>query len=207
MEELLAQQQLHECLSTTVHCGASRYVEPGIPSLVPSEYIGANGTVYYHERAGEPHQSADEVLSPDVRPCNAKAEVNMYHKTGFTTSFGSNVAIVRNLPGAAPRHYVLTAFGNFGGRMTDPELAAVSSDPCTDLSVCYTRSVPRLARQLDCLIAGTPCPVSPPSNGGRDQSGAALTIGIALAVMVAGVGVWYSMCRRKDSSDQRQALL
>ncbi len=63
---LLADQGLHEVLSTSNWCGRS-YPARGIPARVPARWIGADGTV-----------TVDGIrYDCDVRPCNAAAEVEL----------------------------------------------------------------------------------------------------------------------------------
>ncbi|MCO5988226.1 class A beta-lactamase-related serine hydrolase [Actinoallomurus spadix] len=105
----LAQQGMNDVLSTVNWCGAD-YPAPGIPQLVPSRWIAADGTVTVD---GDAYQH-------DVRPCNAKAEVTFAHKTGLVSNSGSDAGIVRSLPGKTARNYIIVVFSNLGNQYIDP---------------------------------------------------------------------------------------
>jgi hypothetical protein len=140
LKRLLVEQGYHEALSTGNFCGAPN-VSPGIPAPVPDRWIDANGIVtvdgYDYGR--------------DVRPCNAAAEVTFDHKTGSTYNYGSDAGIVRSLPGAPGRHYVISFLSSLGYRYTDPVYAGADANPCDAAvgPICYTQRIPAMARQID----------------------------------------------------------
>lgn len=140
LKSLLGDQAYHEVLSTGSLCGADN-VEPGIPALVPSRWINADGT---ETGGGYPY-------GHDVRPCNAAAEVTFAHKTGLTFNYGADAGIVRSLPGKPDRRYVISFLSSLGYRYTDPVFAARTSYPCYDAvgAICYTQRIPAMAKQLD----------------------------------------------------------
>ncbi|MEV5749521.1 serine hydrolase [Actinoallomurus sp. NPDC052308] len=105
----LADQGMNDVLSTTNWCGAD-YPAPGIPQVVPSRWIAADGSVTVD---GDAYQH-------DVRPCNANAEVTFAHKTGLVSNSGSDAGIVRSLPGKDGRNYIIAVFSNLGDQYQDP---------------------------------------------------------------------------------------
>lgn len=141
LQELLRLQQFNEVLNTGNFCGDPN-VLPGIPAVVPNEIIGPDGTV----------TSTDDVpYGQDVRPCKGAAEVIFLHKTGLTTNYGSDAGIVRSLPGAPYRRYVIAFLANLGYRYTDPVFAGRKSAPCFDDvgGICYTQRIAGVARLVD----------------------------------------------------------
>jgi len=143
LKSLLGDQAFHEVLSTASLCNAPN-VEPGIPALVPSRWINADGT---ETGGGYPY-------GYDVRPCNAAAEVTFAHKTGLTFNYGSDAGIVRSRPGAPERRYVISFLSSLGYRYTDPVFASRSSYPCYDAvgAICYTQRIPAMAKRLDDFV-------------------------------------------------------
>jgi len=118
--DLLAEQAFHDALSTTALCKMPR-TRKGIPALMPERWIDGEGRpvvaigrgVADRLVAADAGTPADE-LGADVRECNAQAEVTFAHKTGLTENFGSDVGIVRGIPGRARRHYIVSFFSNLG---------------------------------------------------------------------------------------------
>jgi Beta-lactamase enzyme family len=148
--KILSQQAFHDALSSTAICGRPTR-RPGIPSLEPAVWIKPNGSVIIDDTGDI------EMLTPDVFPCEERAQVNMYHKTGLTFTFGSNIAIIRTIPdrisGTNPqRHYIATIFGNIGSRFIDREMLPISKNPCADLHVCYTQNIHDIGRSIDDFV-------------------------------------------------------
>jgi beta-lactamase family protein len=132
LHELLAQQGCNEALST-VNWGHTAYPAPGIPQLVPDRWIEpVDGSVTVDGKA----------FARDVRPANALAEVTFAHKTGLTYNYGSDAGIVRSLPHAPRRHYVIALIATLGHRYTD------GRDP----AVRYTEKLAQLGRLVDELL-------------------------------------------------------
>lgn len=139
---LLREQSFHEALSTTALCGLSA-ITPGIPALLPTRWIAADGSV-----------TLDGLRrAQDARPCNASAEVLFAHKTGLTLNYGSDAGIVTGLPGRARRHYILALFTNLGYRYADAERAG-GPLPCLTEGVCYTQRIPALGARIDAMLRG-----------------------------------------------------
>jgi hypothetical protein len=130
--DLLAEQGCNEALSTANY-GMSSYPAPGIPHAVPERWIDpADGTVTVDGKA----------FGRDVRAANAHAEVTFAHKTGLTYNYASDAGIVRSLPGARRRHYVVALICDLGERYTD------GRDP----RVRYTEKLAQLGRRVDELL-------------------------------------------------------
>jgi beta-lactamase family protein len=130
--DLLADQGCNEALSTA-NWGLGDYPEPGIPQRVPERWIDPiDGSVTVDGKA----------FGRDVRPANAGAQVTFAHKTGLTYNFGSDAGIVRSLPGAPQRHYVIALIANLGHRYGD------GREP----SVRYTQKIAQLGRRVDELL-------------------------------------------------------
>jgi len=138
---LLRDQGLHEALSSVDICGAPGTVQ-GIPALLADRWVDP---VTHSVTADGTH------FARDVRPCQEKAEVIFFHKTGETFNYASDAGIVRSLPGKPDRHYIIAFFANLGTRYADPEFAArktaPSSDPVTPIS--YTQRIPAMGREID----------------------------------------------------------
>lgn len=138
---MLAQQGLHEVLSTTNWCGLP-YPAQGIPARVSPRWLDADGTVTVDGMA----------YGQDVRPCNAAAQVDFAHKTGLTENYGSDAGIVTALPGQDGRRYIVAVFTNVGYRYSDASGAAGVGDPSlTGLGVAYSEKFPRLGKAIDDL--------------------------------------------------------
>ncbi len=141
LKSLLAEQGLHEALSTT-NLGGAAQAQLGIPARLAARWIDpADGTV----TVGGQH------FGYDVRLCNEQAEVDFMHKTGLTYNYCSDAGIVRSLLGQPYRHYIIAFFANLGYRYTDPVFAAHPCLPCYDprLMICYTQRIATLGRQID----------------------------------------------------------
>ncbi len=137
---LLEDQAYNEALSTTMYCGAKN-IQPGIPALQPTRWIGTDGTV-----------SVDGyVYGRDVRPCNKAAEVTFGHKTGVTYNYAADAGIVLALPGQDGRHYVISFISNLGYRYPDAAFAKAAANPCDAevMPICYTRRIPMLGKAID----------------------------------------------------------
>jgi Beta-lactamase enzyme family len=144
LRQLLAAQGFNVVLSTANYCGRD-YPSPGIPQRIADRWIDAkDGTVTV---AGIPY-------GQDVRPCNAAAEVTFAHKTGLTYNYGSDAGIVRSLPGAPPRRYVVALLSNLGYRYGDERFATSPALPCFGLGVCYTEKIAQLGKRIDDLLRG-----------------------------------------------------
>ena len=95
LKSLLDDQGFHEVLSTSNFCGAPN-TRPGIPALVPSRWVNADGTV----------TAGSYPYGQHVRPSQAAAEVVLGYKTGLTFNYAADAGIVRSLPGKPKRRYV-----------------------------------------------------------------------------------------------------
>jgi hypothetical protein len=137
---LLRDQAFHDALSTGALCGAPA-VAPGIPALMPSRWVAADGSVMLDGLR----------RAPDARRCNAAAEVVFAHKTGLTLNYASDAGIVQGIPGRARRHYIVALFTNLGYRYADPERAG-GPIPCFADGVCYTQRIPALGARIDALL-------------------------------------------------------
>ena len=147
LKSLLGDYAFNEALSTSNFCGAPN-TRPGIPALVPSRWVNADGTV---TAGGYPY-------GHDVRPCQATAGVTFAHKTGLTFNYGSDAGIVRSLPGKQGRHYVISFISSLGYRYVDPVFASATSYPCYESvgAICYTQRIPALGKQVDDYLKATP---------------------------------------------------
>ncbi|QSQ28447.1 serine hydrolase [Pyxidicoccus parkwayensis] len=149
LQSLLADQALHEALSSTVLCGDPK-AEPGIPAAVPRRWVDPkDGTV----------TAADTAFGRDTRPCNAAAEVTFLHKTGLTENYGSDGGIVRSMPWASRRHYIVVFLSNLGYRYYDPSVASAADPskgedgfPYVSTKISYTQRIPALGRRIDTLM-------------------------------------------------------
>ncbi|USX53471.1 serine hydrolase [Lentzea sp. HUAS12] len=138
--ETLAGQGHNEMLSTPNWCGREHPVQ-GIPQQVPARWIEPDGTVTV----------GDAVYDRDVRPCNAAAEVVFAHKTGWTSTSGSDAGIVKSLPGKGDRAYVVVVFGNLGMDYVD---VARPADPPGVFPVLYTQKYAQLGKAIDTIMKG-----------------------------------------------------
>ncbi|MEQ4208383.1 serine hydrolase [Actinopolymorpha sp. B9G3] len=135
----LGQQGLNHALSTSNWCGRE-YPASGIPQRVPERWIRrTDGTVTVDGRA----------YRQDVRPCNRRAEVTFAHKTGLSMEAAADVGIVRSLPGAPERHYIVAVFTNLGQRFTDADKPA---DPPGTYPVAYTEKIAKLGHRIDTIM-------------------------------------------------------
>ncbi|GHH44229.1 hypothetical protein GCM10017774_43440 [Lentzea cavernae] len=134
----LAGQGHNEMLSTPNWCGRD-YPSRGIPQQVPARWIEPDGTVTV----------GDAIYDRDVRPCNDTAEVTFAHKTGWTSTSGSDAGIVKSLPGKAARDYIVVVFGNLGMDYTDTVRPA---DPPGVFPVLYTQKYAQLGRAIDTIM-------------------------------------------------------
>lgn len=149
LQSLLAEQALHEALSSTLLCGDAR-AKPGIPASVPTRWVNSeDGTV----------TAAETAFGRDTRPCNAAAEVTFLHKTGLTENYGSDGGIVRSLPGKPWRRYIVVFMSNLGYRYYDEKVAdaadfAKGEDgfPYVSTSISYTQRIPALGRRIDAMM-------------------------------------------------------
>lgn len=138
--ETLAGQGHNEMLSTPNWCGREHPVQ-GIPQRVPARWIEPDGTVTV----------GDAVYDRDVRPCNAAAEVAFAHKTGWTSTSGSDAGIVKSLPGKGDRAYVVVVFGNLGMDYVD---VARPADTPGVFPVLYTQKYAQLGKAIDTIMKG-----------------------------------------------------
>ncbi len=136
----LAAQAYHDVLSATSLCGVPA-APRGIPALLPSRWLGPSGGM-----------RIDPARIPAITTCNEQARVTFAHKTGLTLNFGSDVGIVRGIPGRAERHYIITFFSNLGYRAVD-EPSVPRPSPCQAQGICYTRRIAAMAAQIDGAIA------------------------------------------------------
>ena len=125
----LRDQALHEILSSTVLAGVPGFVA-GMPAQLPARWIDADGAA----------PVGDHLFPPDVRPANAVAQVQFWHKTGTTENYASDAGIVR---GIAPhrRHYIVALVTSLGSRYApNPHCAT-------------TWRIPALGAAIDRLMA------------------------------------------------------
>jgi hypothetical protein len=137
LQALLADQAMHEVLSSGSLCGAAA---PGIPALVPLRFLDPATGI---EHAG------GQTWGRDVRPCNEGAEVRFLHKTGLTWNYASDAGLVEPLPGKRWRRYVVVLISAAGTRFVDPERAAAARHPCDEWAVCVDRRLSRLGAAID----------------------------------------------------------
>jgi hypothetical protein len=142
LRQLLAEQGFNIALSTANTCGRD-YPSPGIPQRIADRWIDPNDGTVTVEGIG---------YGQDVRPCNAAAEVTFAHKTGLTYNYGSDAGIVRSLPGAPPRRYVVALLSNLGYRYADERFATSPALPCFGVGVCYTEKIAQLGKLIDDLL-------------------------------------------------------
>jgi hypothetical protein len=136
----LGQQGWNWMLSTTNYCGRD-YPAAGIPQVTANRWIGTDGTVTV----------AGNKFGQDVRPCNQSAQVSFAHKPGWVNSTGSDAGIVRSLPGAAERHYIISVLSNLGDQYRDPGRPAT---PTGTVPVEYTQKFAKLGAAIDRHEAG-----------------------------------------------------
>ena len=149
LQSLLADQALHEALSSALLCGDPK-AEPGIPAVVPARWVNPkDGTV----------TAAETAFGRDTRPCNAAAEVVFLHKTGLTENYGSDGGIVRSLPDRPWRRYIVVFLSNLGYRYYDAAVADAADPaqgedgfPSVSTKVSYTQRIPALGRRIDALM-------------------------------------------------------
>jgi hypothetical protein len=72
--------------------------------------------------------------------------VTFAHKPGWTNNAGSDAGIVKSLPGAAGRHYIVTVFSNLGDQYQDPQRPAT---PPGTVPVEYTQKFAMLGAAID----------------------------------------------------------
>jgi hypothetical protein len=131
----LSEQGWNWMLSTTNYCGRD-YPAAGIPQVTANRWIVADGTVTV----------AGNRFGQDVRPCNERAQVTFAHKPGWVNNTGSDAGIVRSLPGAAKRHYIISVFSNLGDQYQDPGRPAT---PPGTIPVEYTQKLAKLGAAID----------------------------------------------------------
>ncbi|WP_205525514.1 serine hydrolase [Pyxidicoccus trucidator] len=149
LQSLLADQALHEALSSTLLCGDPK-AERGLPAAVPARWVNPkDGTV----------TAAETAFGRDTRPCNAAAEVAFLHKTGLTENYGSDGGIVRAMQGEPQRHYVVVFLSNLGYRYYDAAVASAADPakgedgfPYVSTKISYTQRIPALGRRIDTLM-------------------------------------------------------
>ena len=100
----LADQGLHEILSTTVVAGVTG-CQPGIPARLAAHWVTAQGGAQIEHLA----------FPPDIRPANAQATALFAHKTGNTDNYTSDAGLVNGL-GPQPRKYLIAMISNLGRR-------------------------------------------------------------------------------------------
>lgn len=138
--DVLGQQALNQVLSTTNWCGRD-YPAAGLPQLISDRWIDpATGKVTAPGRD----------YGQDVRPCQETAEVTFQHKTGYIDTSGQDAGIVRNLPGAEERHYIVAIHSNLGNRYIDVDRPA---DPPGIYPVQYTEKYGLLGKAVDDIFA------------------------------------------------------
>lgn len=143
--DLLAQQGLHEILSTAALCGMPG-VEPGIPALLPQRWFGVGG-----QQVIVKTDTQERRYSSDARLCQEEADVIFAHKTGLSENYGSAAGIVKGIrERGASRHYCIAFFSNLGYRYTttgqpgDPPFASGE-----ERGIWYPQTIARMAAYLD----------------------------------------------------------
>ena len=131
----LGQQGWNWMLSTTNYCGAG-YPAAGIPQVTAKRWIAADGTITVD----------GNYFGRDVRPCNTAAQVTFAHKPGWVSNSGADAGIVRSLPGAPRRHYIITVFSNLGDQYQDPQRPAT---PPGVVPVEFTQKFAQLGQAID----------------------------------------------------------
>jgi hypothetical protein len=143
LKGMLAQQGWNDILSTTNWCGRD-YPQDGLRSTVASRWIDPQTSTV---------TVAGKNFGRDVRPCNARAEVDFAHKTGFTYNFLADAGIVDSRPGHPERHFIVVMLSNLGYRYADARFAGAGQAPCTDpAGVCYTEKFAGLGRAIASLV-------------------------------------------------------
>ncbi len=134
--KVLGEQGLNQVLSTTNWCGRG-YPAAGLPQKISDRWIDpATGKV----------SVAGREYGQDVRPCQEAAEVTFVHKTGYIDTSGQDAGIVRNLPGAEDRHYIVAIHSNLGSRYIDAHRPA---DPPGIYPVQYTEKYALFGKAVD----------------------------------------------------------
>jgi len=151
LRRLLADQGLHEVLSTGSTCGSGA---AGIPAAVPERFLDPATGV---ETVGETSFGAD------VRPCNAAAEVAFLHKTGLTWNYAADAGIVESLPGKPPRRYVVALLSSAGTRFLDPGRAGAQRHPCDAEKVCVSRKLASIGAAVDAYATAAEAAPARPS--------------------------------------------
>jgi len=151
LKRLLADQGLHEVLSTGSTCGAG---PAGIPALVPERFLDPGTGV---EAVGE------TTFGADVRPCNAAAEVRFLHKTGLTWNYAADAGIVESLPGKPERRYVVALLSSAGARFLDAGRAGAPRHPCDAEKVCVSRKLASIGAAVDAYVASAEAAPARPS--------------------------------------------
>ena len=153
LKRMLAQQGWNDILSTSNWCGRE-YPQQGIRSTVAARWVDPEtGTVTV----------AEKNFGQDVRPCNARADVEFAHKTGFTYNFLADAGIVDSRPGRPPRHFIVAMLSNLGYRYADARFARAKRAPCADPDgVCYTEKFAGLGRAVASQMG-------PAAKGERDR--------------------------------------
>lgn len=125
----LGDQALHEVLSSTLLAGLPGW-QAGLPSRLPARWLRPDGSA----------QVEEERYPPDLRPAQARAEVDFAHKTGTTPSYASDAGLVTSLrPGG--RRYLIALTSTLGSRHAPHPQAA--TDWC----------LPRIGAAVDTWIA------------------------------------------------------
>jgi hypothetical protein len=81
-----------------------------------------------------------------VRPCNEAAQVTFAHKPGWVNNTGADAGVVKSLPGAPRRHYIIAVFSNLGDQYQDPGRPAT---PAGTVPVEYTQKFAQLGAAID----------------------------------------------------------
>ena len=68
------------------------------------------------------------------------------HKPGWVNNTGADAGIVRALPGASRRHYIIAVFSNLGDQYQDPQRPAT---PDGVVPVEYTQKFAQLGQAID----------------------------------------------------------
>jgi hypothetical protein len=150
LRRLLEDDAWNNTLSSANWCGRQRFgrVFPafGIPQRVPTRWIS--------RRTGSVNVHGDD-FGQAVEPCQRAAEVRFAHKIGLVDDHASDAGIVRSLPSAPFRRYVVAVLGNLGSRYGDPEFAGLGRSPCSvpSIGICRTERFARLGKLIDTAIA------------------------------------------------------
>lgn len=135
LDSELAQQGWNWMLSTA-NFGGRGYPVPGIPQVVAPRWIAQDGTVTVNGVS----------FGCDVRPGNRAAQVTFAHKPGWMSNSAADAGIVRSLPGAPYRHYIIAVFSNLGAQYRDPHCPPV---PAGTVRAGYTQKFAQLGRMVD----------------------------------------------------------